>query len=202
MGIEELRDHFSVIYPSWDGKLNDLPESVKDTPFWQYGNGNHRSKPKRISGSVNIDLTSSEGRRVRICHLVISSSSPWVIGRNVTKFCDIIHRGGNFLRFGDSSSPHTIPLVNKEFHSFIDSSNFFIDNCMSINHPNVSTLCSSTVSLSLPDIRKLSIEFTNTFVVTLTTWISAYCSSATNYGMKTQRSILGRHWNPVNIAWL
>ena len=60
---------------------------------WQYGIGSHASAAKRILGSVEILVQSDNGQLISIRHLLISGSSNWVIGRNVTKPCNLEHIG-------------------------------------------------------------------------------------------------------------
>lgn len=46
IGIVELRAFPKFISPEWNGKLDDIPEFNKETPFWQYFNGAHSSKKR------------------------------------------------------------------------------------------------------------------------------------------------------------
>ncbi len=48
-------------------------------------------------GSVFISACLSDGSNINIRHIVIEGSSQWVVGRNVTSKCDIVHSNGNYL---------------------------------------------------------------------------------------------------------
>ena len=44
-------------------------------------------------------MISDNNATVNIGNLIISGSSQWDVGRNVSRFCNIIHMNGNFLEF-------------------------------------------------------------------------------------------------------
>eukprot|EP00171_Calliarthron_tuberculosum_P000101 IDg101t1 len=59
---------------------------------------------------------------VRVRHLIIQGSSQWVIGRNVTKHCNIIHINGNKLQLpvkDDQDENLTIELADHDMHCFV-----------------------------------------------------------------------------------
>lgn len=97
LGLVELRTFARNLLPQWKGELDPLPNSVVDTPFWQYGSGSHASPKRAILGSILIPAYTTNGNVLQIRHLVIDGSSQWVIRRNVTRKSNIIHRGGNLL---------------------------------------------------------------------------------------------------------
>ena len=89
MGLKEFRVLAEYIMPTWDGKLQPIPEPIADRPFWQYGKGQHASARRPILGSVMLSITSEEGTVINIRHLRIDGSSQWLIGRNVTTKANI-----------------------------------------------------------------------------------------------------------------
>lgn len=95
VGLREFYDLQEGVMPKWNGNLEPLPNSVKGRPYWQYGRGEHSSKPRRILGSVFLITIFDQGTPVGIRHLIIDGSSSWVIGRNVTPKANINHIGGN-----------------------------------------------------------------------------------------------------------
>lgn len=103
-----------VLLPKWDGALDPIPDSLASRPFWQYGVGAHASQAKPILGSILLDATSDDGVTVKIRHLVIEGSSQWIIGRNVTTHCDIIHSRGDYLQLKSGSR---ISLCDHDLHS-------------------------------------------------------------------------------------
>lgn len=159
IGIQELANLFESINCEWNGKLNPIPKTVRATPFWQYGSGSHSSKPRPILGPVDLQLTSDQGNPVTICHLVIEGSSPWVIRKNVTKHCDIIHSNGNLLRFGSDSISDTVQLFEHDNHSYISMVKFYIESVVSAHHPRVASLCASSAGfatkMSFDDSKKV-----------------------------------------------
>jgi len=65
---------------------------------------------------------SQQGNPIHIRHLVIDGSSQWLIGRNVTKLCDIIHQNENVLKLppeNDTKKSDTIKMIDHGFHSYL-----------------------------------------------------------------------------------
>lgn len=116
LGHSELDMLLSVLLPEWDGVLDPIPDSLASRPFWQYGVGTHSSQAMPIIGSISFNAESDDGINVSIRHLVIEGSSQWIIGRNVTTHCDIIHSNGNYLRMKNGS---TITLHDHDMHSYV-----------------------------------------------------------------------------------
>lgn len=79
LGIVELRALAGELLPRWNGSLDQIPESVRSTPYWQYGSGQHASAKRKILVSVVLSTSSDQGNRIDIRHLVIEGSSQWVI---------------------------------------------------------------------------------------------------------------------------
>ena len=128
MGMREFRAIQPMVLPNWSGKLHKLPDTIADRPFWKYGSGAHSSEVRRILGSVYLNATTDEGVSVRIRHLIIEGSSQWVIGRNVTRYCDIVHIKNNLLQIPalDGGTQHlSISLVDYDLHSYIPHSVFY-----------------------------------------------------------------------------
>lgn len=121
LGVEEFKVLQELIMPNWDGSYDKLPKEIQDRPYWQYGTGNHSSDKRKIIGSIMLTAKTETGQ-IMIRHLVIEGSSQWILGRNVTKKCNIVHIGGNFLELPDQSR---IPITNKDFHSYISGKLFF-----------------------------------------------------------------------------
>ena len=91
MGTDEFELLAPILLPNWNGEYEPLPESVSNRPYWQYGSGNHASESRRIIGSVMLFARTDLGNCVDIRHLIIEGSSQWLIGKNVTKHCNIEH---------------------------------------------------------------------------------------------------------------
>lgn len=117
IGEIELKHIQTYVCPLWDGNLEPLPDTIADRPYWQYGTGKHSSQAKRILGSVMLTARSDSGDPVSIRHLVIAGSSQWIIGRNVTRNCDILHLGTNVLRLPKNQG--SITIIDKDFHSYL-----------------------------------------------------------------------------------
>lgn len=118
LGEKELEALAPVLLPFWDKVYEPIPASVASCPLWQYGSGTHSSKARKIVGSVVLCATSDQGSPVEIRHLVIEGSSQWIIGRNVTRHCDIEHIRSNSLLLPGSDS-HTISIEDRGFHSYL-----------------------------------------------------------------------------------
>ena len=80
-----------------DVEIDPMPSCLENATQWQYGSGEHSSAPRKILGSYVLTLISDNGNEVRIRHLVLDGSSQWVIGKNVTGKCDILHAKQNAL---------------------------------------------------------------------------------------------------------
>ena len=65
-----------------------------------------------------ISARLNDGTMIHIRHIVIDGSSQWLIGRNVTTKCDVIHSIGNCLKLGDYLK---IPLKNVDMYSYVPS---------------------------------------------------------------------------------
>jgi len=121
IGLIEFNLIQPYVAPEFKGTFEELPESIRSRPFWQYGDGKHKSAAKAIVGSIMFTALSDQGNYIRMRHLIIEGSSQWLIGRNVTKSCDILHIGKNLLKLPDDD---TISLVDKDLHSFIPYNTF------------------------------------------------------------------------------
>lgn len=130
IGTTELSLICADILPHWKpGVYDPLPDQLLDTPFMQYGTGQHASKPKRLVGSVLVPVLSDQNTTINIRHLVVQGSSQWVIGRNITKHCTIERIDGNYLRLPikHNCDHHiTVQLLNVEQHCYPPLSAFGI----------------------------------------------------------------------------
>lgn len=97
IGILDLLLLSSNILPSFEGSLDPVPDAFKAFNGWQYGSGDHASEPRPILGSILLTATVKDGSSVSIRHLVLSGSSQWVIGRNVTSHGQIDRMDTNSL---------------------------------------------------------------------------------------------------------
>ena len=141
MGMHEFTLLKPVLLAEWNGQLDPIPASIADRPYWQYGVGSHASAPRRILGSVLLSVESDNGHTVAIRHLVISGTSQWVIGRNVTRSCDINHIGGNKLVLpdhDDSAQHDSLSMVDSDFHSYIPYERFL---CPTVQASSESVVC-------------------------------------------------------------
>ena len=111
---------------NWNGKLEPLPESISDRSHWQYGSGNHSSDLRRMLCSVIIFPCLEDGFVIKIKHIIIEGSSQWVICRNVTAKCDIIHSKSNYLKLPNNIE---VSLDNIDLHSYI-LSRCFLDEIL------------------------------------------------------------------------
>lgn len=97
IGIVELAVVAAVILPRWNGQLDAVPNAINNCRYWQYGNGNHASEPRKINGSISLPCRTDTNTVVWIRHLVLDGSSQWVIGQNVTSFGNICQIGNPLL---------------------------------------------------------------------------------------------------------
>ena len=95
MGLEEVLFLKHTIMPTFNGKLDPLPAAVVCRLFWQYGSEKHASSRRKSLGPILLSLLSDQGVKVEIRHLIIEGLSPWIVGQNVTRHADIMHRKGN-----------------------------------------------------------------------------------------------------------
>ena len=111
--IHELKILSPYLRTTWHGKLDPLPAAIADRIHWQYGSGSHWSYSRRmlvsivISARIKMELTR---------HIVIAGSLQWLIGRNVTSKCDLIHTNWNYPKL---SNQKVVPLQNVDMHSYI-----------------------------------------------------------------------------------
>ena len=191
MGLDEFKMLQPIICSNWTQSFDPIPSSIADMPFWQYGSGNHSSEARPILGSVMITAQSDQGNDVNIRHLIIKGTSQWVIGRNVTKCCNIIHIGENILQLPcvSNSNPDTISLHDHDMHCYIPYSSFSRVSKTTL-YLKIRLFFVLQLSLIVPLIRcrgrkRVSwwIKCTSMCVVTLRSQISKFCSNAMEFGM-------------------
>lgn len=159
IGLTEFELIQPYVASDFKGTFDELPESVKSRPLWQYGSGKHKNEVRRIIGSLFLTAMSDSDNPIRMRHLIVEGSSQWVIGRNVTKSSDILHIDTNVLKLPDSD---TISLVESDMHSFIPYESFctrrrngLLDTDRSAIFCAAGMLHSSTRSLSWSDTKKI-----------------------------------------------
>lgn len=99
MGAKEFNLLQPMIAPHWGRKLQCIPAEIQPYPFRSCGTGQHSSDSRRILGSVISKAETDQNYFVHIRHLIIQGSSQWIVGRKMTKYCDILHRGQKNLVF-------------------------------------------------------------------------------------------------------
>lgn len=83
----------------------------------------HASTASPIKGTVMIRFRSESSQNVDIRHIIVDGSSPWVIGRNVTRKCDIIHLNDNIIKFPSVNGVcDTMKMIDYNRHSYIPMS--------------------------------------------------------------------------------
>ena len=125
-----------------DLTLGAIPQALNGHTHWQYGTGEHASPPRRILGSIVLTATSDTGNPVSITHLVVSGSSQWVIGRNVTSRSNIEHLETNSLVFLADGKRDRFSLTDEGFLSYISLDYFKPDitNCSPVSSLSAITL--------------------------------------------------------------
>eukprot|EP00171_Calliarthron_tuberculosum_P017605 IDg17605t1 len=133
-----------TILPTWSGKLDPIPNNISPVSYWQYGSGQHASDSRKILGSVMLPAKTNEDTIIYICHLIIQGSSQWVIGRNVTKMCNIVHFNGNYIQIPyPDGTTGTISLTDQEYHSFVPYK-VFCQDCSHLSSSQRSRLYCAT----------------------------------------------------------
>lgn len=115
--------------------------------YLRFGGGAHASPSRKILGSVPIFVQTNSGALASIRHLVIEGSSLWLIGRNVTRRCDILHINTNRIRLSRSPNEDYIDMKDHNQHSHIDFSRF-----KRASHPRA--VMSSIISI--PNVSQIS----------------------------------------------
>lgn len=73
------------------------PQGFNNYNSWQCGAGEHSNSKKAIVGSVELFVCTDSDQIIFVRHLVLQDLSGWVLGRNPTRQCNIIHIYGNAL---------------------------------------------------------------------------------------------------------
>ena len=89
-------------------------------------------------GSIIDSARLNDGTMVNIRHIFIKGSSQWLIGRNVTSKCDIIHSSFNYLNLSDGSK---IPLKNADMHCYVLSQIFLKGTNASCSNYQATLFC-------------------------------------------------------------
>lgn len=79
-------------------------QSISDCHYWQYGTGEHASRPRKILGSLAIPCRSDCGVNALIKHVVLDGRSQWVIEQNITGSGNICQINSPMLTAGKSES--------------------------------------------------------------------------------------------------
>lgn len=111
-----------VVLPRWDEHFAELPAAIRHLQFCNYRIETRTSTRRRIISSVILTSKTNRGSEVNICHLVIVGSSQWVVGRDVTQLCNIVHIGANVLQFPENAG--TILLENHDLLCYVPYSIF------------------------------------------------------------------------------
>ena len=101
LGLKEITILYPFLRTNWNQNLDPLPAAIADRTHWQYGSGAHSSESRRMLGSIIISAKLKDGTDINNRHIANEGSSQWVIGRNVTTKCDIVHTNGNFFKMSD-----------------------------------------------------------------------------------------------------
>lgn len=126
IGEVELRILLHDLGLSFPKRFDLIPQSLSGYSFFQYGTGSHSSSSRKILGSVVLTAYSDKNRVVYITHIVLSGSSQWIVGRNVTGKADIMHIDRDALVFctDESREKDSITLINDGFPSYIPIDRF------------------------------------------------------------------------------
>lgn len=114
MGLADFQVLQPLLLSDWNGELLSLPKHLQSRPYWQCGNGEHSSETRKILGLVLLSSRTDNGDTVTICHLIIEGSSQWIIGRNVTRKCNVERIATNTLILPDKED--SISLVDYDLH--------------------------------------------------------------------------------------
>ena len=125
IGIVELKLLFKELGKTFPKRLQKVPEALNGYSHFQYGTGSHASQTRAILGSIVLTAYSDSNRKVDITHIVISGSSQWIIGRNVTKYSNIEHINKNALVFKTEDQLDYISLVEHKFLTYIPIERFY-----------------------------------------------------------------------------
>eukprot|EP00171_Calliarthron_tuberculosum_P002818 IDg2818t1 len=129
IGLAEFTMLQEMILSNWSGEFDPLLDDIKDRPLWQYGTGSHASETRKFLGSILLKCSTKINTDVMIRHLIIEGSSQWVIGRNLTKHCDIVHIDGKFIKLPNCMK---VEIVNLDLHSYLPYS-FFCPGSATMN---------------------------------------------------------------------
>lgn len=145
--------------------LDPVPRRVEHFAHWQYGTGEHASAKRRILGSVEILCRSDLGRPVAIRYLVLEGSSQWVIGRNVTRSCNILHDMDNRIQFPKVHGIQDyITMCDSQTHSYITLERFTCVPSVTSGHSSnavvlvghqISTAVETPTSRPLSELRRI-----------------------------------------------
>ena len=125
LGADELSALAPQLVPGWNGGLDPIPDALHGCTSWQYGTGEHSSPARDNLGSIELHAVSVGSTILRSRHLVLRGSSQWVVGRNVTNKCEILHADGNRLRFKlKCGTCDYLALKNFQMHSYVPRESF------------------------------------------------------------------------------
>ena len=177
---------------NWIDKLDPFPPEIADRTHWQHVSGIHSSESRRMLGSIMIFAQLHNGALINIRHIGMEGSSQWLIGRDVTNKCDIIHSSGNYLKLTKRTQ---IPLKNVDMHSYVHSYIFLEGTNNSCSTYKAKLFCATgnihdpTNHYPWSKSRKLLAKYTNMFADIRTSVTLKHYFNATTCGQPKLKNI-------------
>lgn len=125
IGKYELQVVPQSLLPDWKGESEPLSKHLARCSHWQYGSGEHSSTENVILRSNVKTVASAGGTLILILYVVLDGSSERVVGRNLTKYADILHSKPDCVRVtGPKANEEVSTLSDINLHSYIPMSAF------------------------------------------------------------------------------
>lgn len=122
--VQLLRNQLST-----DLILEPKPDELQNYEYWQYGTGSHSSSKRKIVGSVLLFAKTDNKNTISIRHIVVDGSSQWIIGRNLTRKCNIEYIGRSSIRLPTIEPTDFIQMYDFDLHSHVN-----IDRFLNLNY--------------------------------------------------------------------
>lgn len=118
-------------------------------------------------GSVVLYLVTDSSSLIAVRHIVIEGSSQWILGRNITRRCNIIHLDRHVLQLPCSKSEY-ISLIDFNRHSHVSLDRFIPQNTLSqvvssyVSNPTEPITAPDKTSNIITDVNRFPISSEHT----------------------------------------
>lgn len=116
-------------------------QSLKISQLRHFGVGNHASQRSNIDGSIQLYALTGLNQLVLVHRLLFEGLLQWILGRNITRLCNVVHKVKHELRI-NRSKPDVMWIIECN-HQLHVSLKMFIPSLSCSHSQNLSSVSPS-----------------------------------------------------------